>query len=53
MEVRVVTGLGAGGWVQGWTSGKKVAHVIKYLFAPRPISTIEPGVRVLSCVRVR
>lgn len=30
-------------FLQGWTGGKKVAHVIKYLFAPKPISTISPG----------
>mmetsp|Transcript_41964 Transcript_41964/g.132290 ORF Transcript_41964/g.132290 Transcript_41964/m.132290 type:complete len:412 (-) Transcript_41964:460-1695(-) len=29
-------------FLQGWTFGKKVAHVIKYLFAPKPISTIKP-----------
>ena len=29
-------------FLQGWTTGKKVAHVIKVLFAPRPISTLNP-----------
>ena len=29
-------------FLQSWTGGKKVAHVIKYLFAPRPISTVHP-----------
>ena len=29
-------------FLQRWTGGKKVAHVIKYLFAPRPISTVNP-----------
>ena len=27
---------------KGWTTGKKVAHVIKAAFAPKPISTVEP-----------
>ena len=30
-------------FLQGWTGGKKCAHVIKWLFAPKPISTIEPA----------
>jgi hypothetical protein len=30
-------------FLQGWTGGKKCAHIIKVLFAPKPISTIEPG----------
>jgi len=30
-------------FLQLWTTGKKVAHVIKCLFAPKPISTVEPG----------
>ena len=30
-------------FLQGWTGGKKCAHVIKLLFAPKPISTIEPA----------
>ena len=34
--------LGIIDYLQGWTTGKKVAHVIKELFAPHPISTIEP-----------
>ena len=34
--------LGVIDFLQSWTSGKKVAHVIKYLFAPRPISTVHP-----------
>jgi len=29
-------------FLQGWTTGKKVAHVIKVGFAPKPISTIQP-----------
>lgn len=29
-------------FLQGWSMGKKVAHVIKVLFAPKPISTVEP-----------
>jgi hypothetical protein len=34
--------LGIIDYLQGWTTGKRVAHVIKELFAPHPISTIEP-----------
>ena len=30
-------------FLQAWTTGKRVAHVIKEMFAPHPISTIEPG----------
>ena len=29
-------------YYQGWTGGKKVAHVIKKMFAPKPISTVSP-----------
>lgn len=29
-------------FLQGWNTGKKVAHVIKVMFAPRPISTVNP-----------
>jgi len=29
-------------FLQPWNSGKKVAHVIKKCFAPRPISTVNP-----------
>ena len=34
--------LGIIDFLQGWTGGKKVAHVIKLLFAPKPISTVSP-----------
>mgnify|MGYP000916853167 CR=1 FL=1 len=34
--------LGIIDFLQGWTAGKKVAHVIKFLFAPKPISTVRP-----------
>ena len=30
-------------FLQRWTGGKKVAHVIKKIFAPRPISTVNPN----------
>lgn len=29
-------------FLQSWNTGKKVAHVVKLLFAPRPISTVNP-----------
>ena len=29
-------------FLQGWTNGKRVAHVIKCIFAPKPISTVRP-----------
>ena len=29
-------------FLQGWTSGKQCAHLIKWCFAPPPISTISP-----------
>ena len=29
-------------FLQGWTFAKKVAHIIKYIFAPKPISTVHP-----------
>ena len=29
-------------FLQGWTTAKKVANVIKIMFAPKPISTIQP-----------
>ena len=31
-------------FLQGWTTGKRVAHVIKCMFAPKPISTVHPVV---------
>lgn len=31
-------------FLQGWTMGKRVAHVIKCMFAPKPISTVHPVV---------
>lgn len=30
-------------FLQMWTGGKKVAHVIKECFAPHPISTVAPN----------
>ena len=30
-------------FLQAWTTGKKVAHVIKAVFAPHPISTVPPA----------
>jgi hypothetical protein len=40
----VVTALYLGiiDYLQGWTTGKRVAHVIKEIFAPHPISTVKP-----------
>eukprot|EP01062_Namystynia_karyoxenos_P069591 TRINITY_DN65050_c0_g1_i1.p1 TRINITY_DN65050_c0_g1~~TRINITY_DN65050_c0_g1_i1.p1 ORF type:complete len:516 (+),score=119.28 TRINITY_DN65050_c0_g1_i1:110-1657(+) len=35
--------LGIIDFLQGWNTKKKVAHVVKLLFAPKPISTVEPG----------
>ena len=29
-------------FLQGWTTGKRVAHIIKCIFAPKPISTVHP-----------
>ena len=34
--------LGVIDFLQAWTGGKKVAHVIKAVFAPHPISTVPP-----------
>ena len=30
-------------FLQGWTGSKQCAHFVKLLFAPKPISTVEPG----------
>eukprot|EP01062_Namystynia_karyoxenos_P011911 TRINITY_DN14279_c0_g1_i1.p1 TRINITY_DN14279_c0_g1~~TRINITY_DN14279_c0_g1_i1.p1 ORF type:complete len:810 (+),score=315.40 TRINITY_DN14279_c0_g1_i1:172-2430(+) len=43
-------------FLQLWTCGKKAAHVIKWLFAPKPISTVEPtryGEQFMGFVRQR